>query len=108
VEFGVGGGGIAGDGSLKIPARTPLEASKSLYLGTSDPKKNPWSTEALRTFRFEAYSAFCDFLKRPLGRHPVQAAFTWNAGSWDVNGIENSNFAAPEIIKMLKSHNSGN
>jgi hypothetical protein len=106
VEFGVGGGGLSLDGSIQTPAKTVEDAARAPYLGTDKVSENPWTNPGMIDFRRRAYVAFARFLERPLSRHPVQAAYLWSFGSWDVHGLSIPAFGDEEIIRQLKDHNT--
>lgn len=105
VEFGLGGGGQSADGAFHMPALTAADAARVPFFGTDKETENPWTVEALTELRRQTYGALCDFLARPMTRHPVRAAYLWNSGSWDVHGLVSPAFADEKIVRRIHEHN---
>lgn len=98
-EVGIGGG------SEKGLASTPLEASKTPWEGSDDPKNNPWNSDEMRRLRLDFHSALVEFLAKPSTDNPVTQAFLWSEGSWDPMDIVDRGFSDPEIIRNIQQHN---
>jgi hypothetical protein len=106
-EVGLGGGGQTERYKDIGIARTPEEAARSPWSGTSDPRQNPWTTEPMREYRRAYHRALLEFLRTQPAPWRVTAAFLWNTGSWDPYGFEDAAFADPEIVEMIRRYNSG-
>jgi hypothetical protein len=106
-EVGLGGGGQTGRFEDIGIARTPEEAARSPWSGTSNPRKNPWVTEPMRAFRRAYHRALLEFLRTQPAPWRVTAAFLWDTGSWDPYGFDDAAFADPVIVEMIRHHNSG-
>ena len=98
-EVGIGGGREKG------LAKTPLEASKTPWNGSDQPRRNPWQSAEMQQFRRKFHAALLEFLVNPTPTNPVTEAFLWSEGSWDPMDIINEGFADPEIIEMIQNHN---
>ncbi len=98
-EVGIGGG------TSKGLASTPAEASKTPWEGSDNPRKNPWSSAKMQSFRREFHAALLEFLANPSAENPVTEAFLWSEGSWDPQDIVNKGFADEKIIDKIRKHN---
>ena len=106
VEIGMGGGGQSKDDwQPVIPAPTSAQALAAPYLGTDDTQKNPWRQPELAQARRAYYGAFLAFASVPRERHPIEAISLWSHGSWDVHGIEKSDFGDPSLVQQIRSYN---
>lgn len=106
IEVGLGGGGQSStDWKFSVPAKTMTDALNAPFYGTSEVDKNPWKDESLRKARLLYYRSLCDYLRNPNPRWPVPRAYLWSNGSWDVTGIETSDFEDPEIRREILQHN---
>lgn len=106
VEFGLGGGGLGALGRVEIPAAAAAAAASAPYLGTADPTKNPWQNEELRRLRYRYHEALLGLLGGSVNGHPIAAARLWNAGSWDVIGVESPVFVDQHVKKLIVEHNA--
>ena len=98
-EVGIGGG--TEDGL----ASTPLEASKTPWEGSDDPRKNPWSSHEMQRFRVKFHANLLEYLAHPSTNNPITEAFLWSEGSWDPMDIVDHGFSDAEIIKQIQEHN---
>lgn len=106
VEVGLGGGGYsATDKQNHVPALVPADALRSPFFGTGKVEENPWTSAAMKEVRRQYYAALCQFLAKPMARHPVTVAYQWSMGSWDVHGIAQPVFGDPAIVKGIRAYN---
>ncbi len=105
VEVGLGGGGHVTDTSFRTPAVDVKAAARTPFVGTNKAEENPWSHPALATFRQQTFQALLEFLSVPMTHHPVRAAYLWDVGSWDVQGLRDEVFADEEISRRIQEHN---
>jgi hypothetical protein len=104
-ELGHGGGGFDKDWKLAVPAPMPSRMGNASYFGTSDEKKNPWTSPERISFRRAFYSAALEFLATQPAKWRVEQAYLWSLGSWDVHGITKPIFADPDIAAAIAEHN---
>jgi hypothetical protein len=106
-EFGIGGGDSSGSGNM---AQTLTELATSLWSGIHGNyrvEKDPWQKPEYADFRRKYYFALLEFLKSPPAAHPVTAAYLWNSGSWDVQGLytEQRHYADAQIVEWVRLQN---
>ncbi len=107
-EFSVGGGWRENDGTR--PARSRLEAAlhpwSGIY-GAYDAEIDPWRQPDLHAYRREFFDRLIEFLASQSQSHPVESAYLWNVGSWDVLGLfpGMEPYADSTIIERLRAHN---
>ncbi len=98
-EVGIGGR-QAHDGKVDLD-----KAVEAPWEGTANPRRNPWTNDAMRALRRQYHSALLDFLTTQLAKWRVSAAFLWSTGSWDPWGHGQSEFADPAIENKIETHN---
>lgn len=85
----VGLGGAQGDG--KTPARNAAEAAALPLSGiwaVYNRAQDPWQRQDMRQYRRQWSKALLEYLGTPsVRRWPVDAAFLWSVGSWDLAGV---------------------
>ena len=104
-ELGHGSGGFDKDWKLVVPAPMADRMGNASYFGTSDEKKNPWTSPERISFRRAFYSAALEFLATQPAKWRVEQAYLWSLGSWDVHGITKPIFADPDIAAAIAEHN---
>ena len=105
-EVGLGGGGRSERQRDIGMAQEPAEAARSPWSGTNDPRKNPWTTEKMKTFRQDYHRALLDFLRTQPAPWPIRAAFLWDTGSWCPYGFDHPVFQDGAIMDMIRQHNA--
>jgi hypothetical protein len=126
LQFGLGGGvgacnNVSGTGGSNLGIFPWLGISSSQYRSSSDPFKQSQAAQAyLRSY----YKTALDVLsKGGVGGYKVDAAYIWNVGSWDVQGIHTASaewntavaqgdwpvrkgYADAGVIAAIKAHNA--
>ncbi len=99
-EVGIGGGRLRDGEEPKV-----IEAVASPWEGTANPRTNPWRTQSMRALRRQYHDALLQFLAQQPAGWRVSAVFVWSMGSWDPIGLQQPEFADPEIIAAIEKHN---
>jgi len=99
-EVGLGGGDAGS-------ASDPAQAVQVPWEGTTNPRRNPWRHELMRSLRRQYHHALLQFLAEQPARWHVSAAFFWSLGSWDPQGMRHPEFADAEITRAIERHNLG-
>ena len=96
-EIGIGGGASDSKKTMRMPY-------KGIY-GPYSIEKDPWQKPSYSQVRKDFYHCLLDFLKTT---NLVNAAFIWNANSWDVQGFYpfSKHYKNPEITQLIKSYNN--
>ena len=106
VEVGLGGGGMAPDGTFSSPAKELAHLARAPFQGTSEKDKNPWKRPEFQAYRRQYHAALCDFLRTQPARWLVSVGVLWSFGSWDPHGVDGADFADAEIVKRIQEHNA--
>eukprot|EP00879_Flechtneria_rotunda_P009575 GHRR01010021.1.p1 GENE.GHRR01010021.1~~GHRR01010021.1.p1 ORF type:complete len:348 (+),score=101.28 GHRR01010021.1:1467-2510(+) len=121
-EFGLGGGASAcGDvpGSGPQIGNCPWLGITGSYKPETDPFKQ---YAAARAYLIKFYDTTLQVLESGGVQYPVNGAYIWNVGSWDVQGISTSSaewntsvvqgswpyehgYAVPEVVAAIRQHN---
>lgn len=130
-EVGIGGGG---DASGWSKTTDPLYAAANTYYGVTStyrPDADPWHTggakgDAMLALQRKFYAALTTFVSSRGActncTWPIDGAFLWNCGSWDVQAIHPASFshdgrvdyatgsgsyADASTVQLLMTHNAG-
>jgi hypothetical protein len=125
LQFGLGGGigacnNVTGTDPGNLGLFPWLGISASEYSPAADPfKQNPAAQAYLRSY----YNAALQVLSAGGLKHKVDAAYIWNVGSWDVQGVHTASakwstavqqgdwpvkngYADAGVIDVIRAHNA--
>jgi hypothetical protein len=98
--------GLGGCRDHGVPARSPEEAIKTPWLGTTAAEWSPWSNEELRALRRQYHAALLEFLRDPPPGIVMQGAYLWTEGSWDPLDLIDRGFLDADLVRQIRTHNA--